>query len=395
MHLKTRNVNSAFTYFVDFFKYGGEMGGFNLVVDKPSRNGPVRMIEEPVILTYEKPLERVLFNQQRDCNCFFQAFEALWMLAGRNDVAPLTYFNANMANYSDNGQIFNGAYGYRWRRAKVLPGVNAEDIDELYVEYATKDQLQTIINHLKKNPESRRAVLQMWDVEDDLLKIDSTKDNCCNLSVCFSIHTGTHPDAVGDYPEAGTPSVQFLDMTVFNRSNDLIWGCLGANYVHFSFLQEYMAACIGVKVGVYNQISNNLHVYTDKFEPDKWLSDDVPDFYTHTRSFPIFHSTDGAYVKGDAYRWNENDKHFPLVQDPQVFDSEVKVFINKKEDGIYKEPFLAKVASPMCLAFRHHRERDYTKALEAVAMIEALDWQFVAREWILKRQTMYLSKKES
>jgi hypothetical protein len=35
-------------------------------------------------------------------------------------------------------------------------------------------------------------------------------------------------------------------MTVTNRSNDLCWGMLGANYVHFTILQEYLAARLGV-----------------------------------------------------------------------------------------------------------------------------------------------------
>ena len=38
--------------------------------------------------------------------------------------------------------------------------------------------------------ESRRAVLQMWNVEDDLLKVDSSRDVCCNLSVLFTVERG-------------------------------------------------------------------------------------------------------------------------------------------------------------------------------------------------------------
>ena len=40
-----------------------------------------------------------------------------------------------------------------------------------------------------------------------------------------------------------------LQMTVHCRSNDIIWGTYGANAVHFSILQEYVAARIGVDLG--------------------------------------------------------------------------------------------------------------------------------------------------
>jgi hypothetical protein len=57
-----------------------------------------------------------------------------------------------------------------------------------------------------------------------------------------------------------------LDMVVFNRSNDVVWGAYGANAVHFSFLLEYLARWIGCEVGTYSQISVNFHGYTKTLE---------------------------------------------------------------------------------------------------------------------------------
>src|SRR5690606_25634418 len=110
-------------------------------------------------------------------------------LAGRNDVAPLAYYNSRMTEFSDDGETFNGAYGYRWRHGKI-DGESPvwSERNDLNVKGGHGiDQLQILIQHLKTNPNSRRAVLQMWNVEDDLLKVDSSKDVCCNLSACFSI----------------------------------------------------------------------------------------------------------------------------------------------------------------------------------------------------------------
>ncbi|MHC4157178.1 MAG: thymidylate synthase [Planctomycetota bacterium] len=129
------------------------------------------------------------------------------MLAGRNDVEWLAYFNANIANYSDDGEKFHGAYGYRWRK------------------HFEGDQLMDIARALKANHDCRRQVLQIWDACDDLGRC--SKDLPCNLTVHFQI--------------GGTRIRPVLNMTVFNRSNDVVWGAYGANAVHFSMLQEYMA----------------------------------------------------------------------------------------------------------------------------------------------------------
>lgn len=219
MEKRYRNVNHAFYRLVESLK-----DGLIKTRTEDTRNGPVIQIDEPAMITYEHPTERVLFNSERDCNHFFQLYESMWMLAGRNDVAPLAYYAPNVANYSDDGQTFNGAYGYRWRQAKyeIDPNIMAHD------RMRSCDQLGIIVNHLKEKPNSRRVNLQMWNVEDDLLKIDNGKDVCCNTNVYFSIRQAL--DNGQPYcQETGYPLRKWLDMTVCNRSNDLVWGMLGAN----------------------------------------------------------------------------------------------------------------------------------------------------------------------
>src|SRR5690606_5311325 len=158
---------------------------------------------------------RVLFNPERDCNPFFHLFEAMWMLAGRNDLAPLQYFVSTFGQFSDDGKTLNGAYGYRWRNAESSHEVINEDYGGLGtvpgIEVDRVDQLNVIIEELRKNPDSRRCVLQMWNVQDDLMKISKSADVCCNTNCYFLITDGK------------------LDMTVCNRSNDMVLGMLGAN----------------------------------------------------------------------------------------------------------------------------------------------------------------------
>jgi len=429
MHLKTRNVNTAFKTLVELFQEGRIEANPDRpsrvmaehieapIVRRPSRNGHVMVIDEPVTITYTHPRERVLFNAARDANPFFHMYESLWMLAGRNDVAPLAYYASRMKEFSDDGKTFNGAYGYRWRHA-----AGGSTNSEYPGQPSRYDQLYVIVNHLKADPNSRRAVLQMWNVEDDLLKIGrksvecdrckrfkhlaqydegrcecqqavaGSKDVCCNLSVMFSLR---EPKVnVHGYAD------KYLDITVTNRSNDLIWGCLGANFVHFSFLQEYMAAQLGAEVGKYHHFSNNLHVYDDPgnpkvapWRPEEWLAAENPNALS---------CNGNALSCNGGYGWDigavNPEKTVPFVRDPETFEQELPNFV-RLHDGsgyyghpvhhsekVWDEPFLETVARPMLNAFHLHKIKAYDNALAWAGRIRADDWRTAAEGWLNRRR---------
>lgn len=52
-----------------------------------------------------------------------------------------------------------------------------------------------------------------------------------------------------------------LDLTVYVRSNDFIWGATAVNIFNYTFMQEYIASMIGLEVGSYFHVVNNLHYY--------------------------------------------------------------------------------------------------------------------------------------
>ncbi len=359
-----KNVNDAFQTLVRYIQTG-----WIETITTPSRVGNVKKVPYPVLIKYEKPFQRVLFNTQRDCNPFFHLYESLWMLAGKNDVESLKFYNSKIGVIaSDNGETFNGAYGYRWRTG---PGWDDSYMGNPFLV----NQLDILIEHLKQNPNSRRAVLQMWNVGDDLLKIDSSKDVCCNLSVLFSLRKRTYhtiSDTVNKYGNGVNirHELVYLDMTVTNRSNDMIWGMLGANVVHFSFLQEYVANCLGVQVGNYYHFTNNLHVYETNWEPEKWQK-----FYSNT-------TKEIQYGKLQLVK---------LVRNKEVFDTELERFmVSPLQD--WEEPFLESVAKPMCFAFALHKERKYEQALELCGQIAAEDWRIACTNWIRKRWNSYARK---
>jgi thymidylate synthase len=192
-----------------------------------SRNGRVLKFPEPVTMRYTRPWERMNFTHGRDSNPFFHLAESMWMLAGRNDVEFLDMFNSNMKNYSDDGETFNAAYGYRARHEFGI------------------DQLKKVAIVLARDPDSRQAVVQLWH-PNDLAK--DTKDKACNMSMVFSVSGGE------------------LCMTVYNRSNDAVFGGVtGANPVHFSYFQQWIANRLELDMGDMYFVSNNLHVYLDLY----------------------------------------------------------------------------------------------------------------------------------
>ena len=316
-----RNVNHAFALEVNNIKQQG--------VPRTSRAGDVIEFCEPVATTYSNPMERVLYDSKRMCNPFFHFFEGLWIIAGRRDVEGVEYFNSGMRQYSDDGVSFYGAYGYRLRHECKM------------------DQLAIAIAKLKANPDDRRIVVSMWKPDLDIQ--GGKLDHPCNTHIYFKVRDGE------------------LYMTVCCRSNDLLWGKLGANVVHFSMLQEYMAAMIGVGVGPYTQMSDSLHVYVDtqvwknvkdstSYAPDDPYTAEYPEFMV--KPYRMFKNAD----KDD---WHKDLNKYML--DP--FD-EVQ----------YKTPFFEEVAKPIAIVWMEHKE--HCAGRLHVDKIKASDWRLACKQWL-------------
>jgi hypothetical protein len=269
----------------------------------------------PVTTVYRWPWQRVLFDPIRDANPFFHLFEALWMLAGRNDVAFPAMFVKRMAEFSDDGVMLNGAYGYRWRH------------------HFGRDNLERVVRDLLADRDTRRAYLPIWDGTFDGWR--ETKDMPCNVGVNFRIRD------------------EKLHMTVFCRSNDILWGCYGANAVHFAFLQEYVAAHVGVGLGPYTQVSDSFHAYCER--PD-WAK------------AALITGLDGPYP---AY--------LPLLQAverPEQIDADLTDFFSG-ELVRFRTLFFEEVVGPMSMA--------WTSRNPFLLERPDLDWHKAGRAWLQRR----------
>lgn len=317
------NVNQAFPLEINSIRARG--------IARDSRNGPVLEFSEPVATTYTNPTRRVLFNKVRMCNPFFHHMEGLWVIGGYRDVEFLDYFNSQMKQYSDDGDTFWGAYGWRLRQYKG-------------------DQIQAAISLLKKNPNDRRVVTTMWDADLDLG--NNKLDHPCNTHIYWKVRDGK------------------LYMTVCCRSNDLLYGKLGANVVHFSMLQEYVAAYAGYEVGPYTQISDSLHVYT---------------------KLPVWENVKGtSYVPEDYYDTDYAElivEPYPMFKNclPEDWEKDLADFmLDPQDDKIYRTPYFQDVVQPISLIWWEHKKT--RNGLRYLDSIKATDWKRACEIWLKEKE---------
>ena len=319
-HINARNVSEALYLAVQALETKG--------VEVDTRNGKALEFPCPVMTSYSHSRERVLFYPMRDANPYFHLMESFWMLAGKNEVEWISNYNGRMSSYSDDGVTINGAYGYRWKN------------------WFGKDQLEIAVHRLLHYENDRRTVVSMWDPIKDFSIENTGKDHPCKTQIMFWVRNNT------------------LNMTVCNRSNDMIWGAYGANAVHMSVLLEYMAARIDCAVGTYYQFSNNLHAYVDTLEKVKNIEPDY-DPYLHL---------------GDNRNYNPK----PLVDEPACFDKELQRWMNN-ETNTYTNSYFDQVLTPMDLSWGAWKAKNIDEAVRHAENIEDLAWRKACVEWLMRR----------
>jgi thymidylate synthase len=137
----------------------------------------------------------VLRVEERKLSYQFMAAEAYWILTGDDRVASIAPYSNRIANFSDDGIRFFGAYG-----PEIV------------------DQLPYVVRKLNEDPLTRQAGLSIWRKNPP-----PSKDIPCTVAVFFSIREGR------------------LNCHVFMRSSDL-W--LGLPYDVFNFsMLSHLVCC--------------------------------------------------------------------------------------------------------------------------------------------------------
>jgi len=184
------------------------------------------------------PKHRYSLNFERKHNIYALLAETLWVLVGKRDIGWLSHYLPRASDFSDNGLNWRAGYGGRLR--------HATGCEESGVVHSI-DQLQFIYNTLSKDPNTRQAVITIWDPVKDVNAMGKTKDIPCNNWLHFIHRNG------------------YLYLHVSIRSNDLIWGDM-INQFEWSMLLDIMAGSLGMKIGSLVTHRTSLHIYDRHFD---------------------------------------------------------------------------------------------------------------------------------
>ena len=154
-------------------------------------------------------------------NLTYVAAEILWYWSSRNDLAFISKFSSFWNKVTDDGKTANSAYGY------------------ILQEKHDFNQIETIIDLLKKDPNSRRAVLNINVPNPD---VATTKDEMCTICLNYQIRD------------------KKLHGICVMRSNDFNFG-LRNDIAYFIYLQKYIADRLGVGYGSYTHNAFSMHMY--------------------------------------------------------------------------------------------------------------------------------------
>lgn len=153
-------------------------------------------------------------------------------------IIPQTYPFGNLfiEDYCKN--ILDSSYGSH--------SINTRMVKRTQLNQKSNDQVQKVINLLKKSPDTRRAVICLWDLEKDL----SAEHPPCACTIQFLIRH------------------QKLDTIAYFRSNDS-WMAALPDMIAITRLSEIISQKINVPIGQYVHFAASYHLYEPDIVPAK------------------------------------------------------------------------------------------------------------------------------
>lgn len=157
--------------------------------------------------------------------------ELLWFLKGETNIAYLKENGISIWNeWADENGDLGPVYGKQWRSWE---GANGEVID----------QIADVINQIKKNPDSRRLVVNAWNVAD-LPKMALLP---CHALFQFYVAEGK------------------LSCQLYQRSADVFLG-VPFNIASYALLTMMIAQVCNLEPGEFIHTFGDVHIYTNHLE---------------------------------------------------------------------------------------------------------------------------------
>lgn len=160
--------------------------------------------------------------------------ELLWFLQGETNIKYLKDNGVSIWNeWADEDGNLGPVYGSQWRS---WHGANGE----------TVDQITTVVNQIKKNPDSRRLIVSAWNVAE----IEKMALPPCHAFFQFYVADGK------------------LSCQLYQRSADIFLG-VPFNIASYALLTMMMAQVTGLGYGDFVHTIGDAHLYSNHIEQTK------------------------------------------------------------------------------------------------------------------------------
>ena len=157
--------------------------------------------------------------------------ELLWFIAGETNVKPLQEAGVSIWNeWADAHGELGPVYGYQWRSWPTPDG-------------GAVDQLASVIDEIRRNPDSRRLIVSAWNVAD----IPRMALAPCHVMFQFYVAEGR------------------LSCQLYQRSADLFLG-VPFNIASYALLTRMVAQVCELEPGDFVHTFGDVHLYENHLE---------------------------------------------------------------------------------------------------------------------------------
>ena len=158
-------------------------------------------------------------------------YELLWFLAGDTNVRWLQEKGVSIWNeWADEAGELGPVYGHQWRSWPAQDGTAI-------------DQIATVVNAIKRNPDSRRMIVTAWNPAD----IEKMALPPCHCLFQFYVGDGK------------------LSCQLYQRSADIFLG-VPFNIASYALLTMMMAQVTGLKPGEFIHTFGDAHLYLNHLD---------------------------------------------------------------------------------------------------------------------------------
>lgn len=276
-------------------------------------NIPRNMRQKEKLMTsfcITNPVERVCYTAERKANIIFMYAEFLWYMKGDDSLDFICYYASNMKQYSMNNRTLTGtAYGRK-----------------LFKYNGVINQIKNIINLLKKEKETKRAVIVIFSPKE--LLIENNIDISCTISCQFFVRNNK------------------LFMITNMRANDIYKGNLSDTFA-FTMLQELISKELNVGIGDYYHIMGSSHLYECDFAHAEKVIQNSKPFSYYNYNFPQMPLTDNfkqinlVLLKEESLRKNYEklNKERLMKLDLHDYWKQVVILLELYRENMYESKF--------------------------------------------------------